>query len=318
MLTIVAPCHNEAEGLVEFHRRLSEVVNKLDMDVEIILIDDGSTDSTWSVIQHLSQQDPSVRGIRFSRNFGHQAALKSGFEAARGVAVICMDADLQHPPDVIPQMIAVWRQGYTVVNTVRRYNRADAFFKRVSSEIFYRIFAFISGMPIRPGIADFRLVDRQVLRTLRAMPERNSSVRFAIQWMGFRQAYLDYDSGRRFAGSTKYNFSKMFLFGMRSIVQFSVFPLRLSFMLSGLAACMFCVYGIYALYEKLIAGTAVPGWTSIILTLSFIASMQFLAIGLLGEYVAVIYDEVKGRPSYIVADTIAEPAPEGRKRGDDG
>jgi dolichol-phosphate mannosyltransferase len=304
LITIVAPCHNEEECIDEFHRRLTEVIGKLDVSVEIILIDDGSTDKTWLGIKRIAQKDPRVRGLKLTRNFGHQMALWAGYEAARGGAVITMDADLQHPPETIPQLIGIWKQGYDVVNSVRRYTRREGIFKRFSSTAFYRVFSYLSGMPYRSGIADFRLLDHKVVHALRSMPERINSLRFAIQWMGFSQAYIEYECQQRFAGSSKYTPAKMLLFAMQSIVQFSVFPLRLSFIVSVVCAGLFILYGMYALYAKFVTGDTVPGWTSVILTMSFLAAMQFFIMGLLGEYVGIIYEEVKRRPRYLVNEMV--------------
>lgn len=308
ILSIVAPCHNEQECLPELYKRLTQVADKLDMKVEMILVDDGSADDTWRIIQNLARKDSRVRGISFSRSFGQQAALKAGYQASAGDAVVCLDSDLQHPPEMIPRLVEVWRQGYSVVNTVRRYGASVGFLKRLGSAAFYRLFTFLSGMQFPSGIADFRLLDRQVVRALISMPERNSSLKFAVHWLGFRQAYLEYDCEKRFAGQSKWSFFRLLLLAMQNIVQFSVFPLRLSFILSAVAALMFSVYALYAMYSKFVLGIAVPGWTSIVLTISFLASLQFLTIGLLGEYIGVIYDEVKRRPGFLVRERVGVPA----------
>lgn len=309
LVSIIVPCYNEQECLVELHRRLSETVTSLHYRFEIILVDDGSMDQTWAVIQDLARKDPRVRGLRLSRNFGHQAALRAGYDAAAGSAVICLDSDMQHPPELIPRLLECWKEGHQVVNTVRSDTQSVGLWKRLSSVVFYRVFALLSGMPFRTGLADFRLVDRSVVRCLRSMPERNLSFRFATQWMGFSHAYVDYECGERFAGQSKYTLPKMTRLALRSVVQFSTVPLRISFWLS-LAGALACVgYAGYALFVRFVLGSAVPGWTSVILVVSFWASLQFLAIGLLGEYVAVIYDEAKRRPRYLISDmTQKQPA----------
>ncbi|SDM86224.1 dolichol-phosphate mannosyltransferase [Geoalkalibacter ferrihydriticus] len=303
VLSVVVPAFNEEGNLRKLCDELFSVLLPLGLSWEIILVDDGSTDATWAAIENLHREDRRVRGIRLSRNFGHQNALLAGLHYAGGEAVISMDADLQHPPDLIPDMVTAWQKGARIVHTLRRDSQELPFFKKWSSRLYYRIFSFFTGVKLAQGMADFRLLDRQVLQHILQMPEENPFLRGIVQWVGFPSVSLAFNSRKRHSGQTKYTLRKMLKFAWQGISSFSLVPLRIAVVL-GFATSGFAFAGIvYAIYSKLIAGETVSGWASTIAIVSFLFGVLFILLGVLGEYLGRILMEVRKRPQYLVSET---------------
>lgn len=300
-ITIVIPVYNEEYNIEEVYKRTFSVMDRLNSDFEFIFIDDGSKDNTFTVICELSKNDDRVKGISLSRNFGHQVALQAGLEAASGDLVITMDGDLQHPPELIIQMIEKYRQGFDIVNT-RRLETADAgITKKTSAGIFYKLINALSDIHIESGSADFRLMSRKALEAFLRFPERNRFTRGLISWMGFRQAIIDYSAPSRFTGKTKYNYRKMFRLALDGITSFSSRPLRISFYCGFIVFILGLIYAIFAVI-KYINGETVQGWTSTLVSILILGGIQLLTIGIIGEYIARIFNESKARPLYFIKD----------------
>jgi len=273
---------------------------------ELIFSDDGSSDATWLEIGRLHSRDPRVRGVRLSRNFGHQYALMAGMQAARGDAVISMDGDLQHPPSLVPAMIDAWQAGHLIVKTARIDSEDVGIFKRVTSRNFYRLFSYLSGVTLDPGMADFRLLDRRVVDEITKFREDGLFLRGIVEWVGYPSTVLPYQSAKRFSGATKYTFRKMLGFAWSGISSFSVVPLRLASMV-GFAASGLSFLGIaYAIISKLFYGHAVPGWASTVAIMSFLFGILFALLGLLGEYLGRVLIEVRQRPRFLVSEQLGD------------
>jgi dolichol-phosphate mannosyltransferase len=303
-ISVVVPAYNEAGNLPELYSELLKVLSSLSMYWEVIFVDDGSADNTWREIVSLCEADIRVKGVRLSRNFGHQNALLAGLVRARGQAVISMDADLQHSPQIIPILVDEWRKGSKIVHTVRLDPEDLPFLKKLTSRLFYKIFSFLSGVRIDPGMADFRLLDRQVVDEIAQLRENRLFLRGLVQWVGYPTSKIEFRSGSRFSGKSKYSFHKMLKFAWTGITSFSVVPLRLTIIL-GLISSMFAFYRlIYALYIKLFTDQAVPGWASLTIVVSLLFGILFILLGILGEYLARILEEVRSRPRFIVSERI--------------
>jgi len=282
----------------------------MDIAFEILLVDDGSSDDSWVIIEGLHRQDSRAKGIRLSRNFGHQAAITSGMDYARGAAVITMDADLQQPPELIPRMVAKWRDGYDVVCTVREATEKTSGFKRLTSGLFYLIINSLSGVPIRQNAADFRLLDRKVVLALSHMPERARFIRGMVSWVGFSQTEVPYVAGPRLAGSTKYSVRKMIYLTFTAISSFSTVPLKLAFYL-GLLVDLICVILVgYAFYNRYFEAKDLSEWASTFIVILFLNGMQMMVLGILGVYLGRVLEEVKGRPVYLTRQTVGIPSRE--------
>jgi dolichol-phosphate mannosyltransferase len=306
MLSIVAPVFNERESLDELHQRLTAVLLPL-AEYEIVLVDDGSRDGSWDRLVTLSAKDPHLRLIRLSRNFGHQAALSAGLEAARGDAVVLMDADLQDPPEVIPHLVAKWHEGFDVVYAVRRTREGERAWRRLAIRSFYRVLRRIAATDIPQDTGDFRLLSRRAADALVAMPERARFLRGMTSWIGFRQVGVPYERQARFAGESKYPLGKLVRLATDGITSFSSAPIKAVTAL-GFSMIVFCI-GVLAwsLYERF-SGSRVPqGWTSVIAVVLLLGGVQLLSIGIIGQYVARIFEETKRRPLYIVDETVQRP-----------
>jgi len=308
-LSVVVPAYNEAENIPLVYEGVREALSGLGADFELIFVDDGSTDDTPATVEALHERDPRVKLVSLSRNFGHQAALSAGIDIATGDALIMMDGDMQHPPSLIPELVAQWQAGYDIVNA-RRVDTQDASaFKRASSRFFYFLLNRLSDVPIRSQAADFRLMNRRSYLALRALPERDRFLRGLVSWIGFRQGEVPFVAAGRHAGKTKYSFLKMCKFALSGITGFSVVPLRIAIWL-GLAGSILAMFGgVYAIWSKFVTGHVVWGWTSVILAVLGIGSVQLMTIGILGEYLAKTFAEAKGRPLYVVRDTLGLEAP---------
>ena len=303
LLSVVVPCYNEQEVIGETVRQLQEFCSAVDdLDVELLFVDDGSRDDTRKLLRGFAEADPRIKVVGFARNFGHQVAVTAGIDAARGDAVVLIDADLQDPPAVVHQMIAKWREGYDVVYGTRTERAGESAFKIATARAFYRLLNRLSDVPIPLDTGDFRLMSRAVVDTLRAMPERDRFVRGMVSWVGFRQVALPYRRAERFAGETKYPLRKMLRFATDGILSFSTKPLQLSVAMGMVSALLALVGIVYALSLRLFTSIWVEGWTALMIAVLFIGGVQLISIGILGEYIGRIYNEIKRRPLYVVEE----------------
>jgi glycosyltransferase involved in cell wall biosynthesis len=300
LLSIVVPCFNEEACIDEMARRLHATLDSLDAEWEAIFVDDGSSDATAATLAELADREPRIGFLSFSRNFGHQMALLAGMAQAKGDAVISLDGDLQHPPELIPTLVAHWREGFDVVYTVREGTEGKAVKEWVSAG-FYRILRRLTGVDIPTGGADFRLLDRVVADALLACEERFVFVRGLVPWLGFRRKAVPYTAHERFAGSTKYVFARMLRFALDGVFSFSTVPLRLISILGAVTVTLGVIYGFYSIAIRMFTDSAVSGWTSLVVLVLVFSGTQLLSLGILSEYVGRIYEEVKKRPRYIVA-----------------
>jgi dolichol-phosphate mannosyltransferase len=302
-LSIVLPIFNEEPVIDELHRRLGAFLAAVGTTWEVVFVDDGSSDGSFALLKRLCAVEPRYRLVSFARNFGHQFAITAGLDYARGSAVVVMDADLQDPPEVVGEMLARFRDGFDIVHGVRRTREKESVFKRATAYLFYRLLKAVVGINIPVDAGDFRLVSRRVVLTLRALRESSRFVRGMVAWVGFRQTTVLYDRKARFAGETHYPFRKMLKFAFDGIATFSIVPLRAATWLGTIAGVMGIVVAGWALWGRLY-GKYVPGWATIMMAVSLGSSAQLLMTGILGEYIGRIYEEVKRRPLYIVADEI--------------
>lgn len=301
-ISVVVPCFNEEESLATFNKTLLQFLPG-SYDYEVIYVNDGSRDNTFQVILNLAKENQNIKYISFSRNFGHQNALKAGYDFASGDCAISLDADLQHPPAVIPELIAKWEEGFEIVNTIRADHDSISYTKKISSGIFYQIMRKLSDVNIENGMADFRLMDKKVLKQLKLFSENYLFFRGIIPWMGFRQTIVPFKANERFAGTTKYTFKKMLKFATSGVTSFSVKPLRLSIYLGFVFAFLAFLYGLYATYAFLFTDQAVTGWTSVILSVLFVGGINLLMLGIIGEYLGKLFIENKRRPNYLISET---------------
>ena len=305
-LSVVVPCFNEEAVLDELYRRLTEACAPyVDRDYEIVLVDDGSRDATWANIQALHARDPRIHGLRFSRNFGHGMALTAGLDACKGERIFIIDADLQDPPELLPEMMARMDAGADVVYGQRVKREGESWFKVVSARLFYRLLDSLSDLPIPRDTGDFRLMNSKVLGALRAMPETARYVRGMVAWVGFNQVPLPYERKGRFAGQTHYTFEKMMRLALDALTGFSNRPLRLAFYFA-LLMLLFSVIVFFIVVWAYIEHNTVRGWASLALLFTGSQALQWFMMGLLGEYVGRIYQESKQRPKYIVASSTDE------------
>jgi len=300
--SFVLPVYNEEETLPELHKRMSALLDRLDGSAEVILVDDGSRDRSYALMLDIHTHDPRFKVVHFSRNFGHQVAISAGMDLSSGAAVIIMDADLQDPPEVVLQMAARWREGYDVVYAIRERREDETWFKKITARLFYRTLKRLTEVDIPLDVGDFRLVDRRALEAFKAMRERGRYVRGMFGWIGFRQTGVSYVRPGRFAGETKYPFKKMIRLALDGIVSFSNVPLRLVLQLGFIVSVVSFCAGLFAIVVKLSGAYAVPGWASTVVVVAFTSGVQLTVLGVMGEYVGRIYDEVKRRPLYLVRD----------------
>lgn len=312
-ISIVIPAYNEDGNLRKLHTKLMEILPSMDVTWEIIFVDDGSTDKTWNKILSMSVNDITIKGIRLSRNFGHQYALFAGLLHAVGDAVISMDADLQHPPQVIPDLVCEWKKGNKIVNTIRIDPEDFSFFKKIAARIFYRMFTLLSGVKVEKGMADFRLLDRQVVGNILKFREGGLFLRGIVQWVGYPNSTIKYQSSTRYSGTSKYSIRKMVRFAWDGISSFSLIPLRIG-IFAGLVTSTLSFVGLtYAFYSKFVASNVVPGWTSTLSVLSFLFGVLFILLGLIGDYIGRIMIEVKQRPRFLISDQVGIGAPSSAK-----
>ncbi|WP_247869515.1 glycosyltransferase family 2 protein [Herbaspirillum sp. ST 5-3] len=303
LLSVVVPCFNEEEVIGETTKRLRLFCAELqDLDVELIFVDDGSRDRTRQLLKGFALEDPRIKIIGFARNFGHQIAVTAGIDAAKGDAVVLIDADLQDPPEVIHEMVAKWREGFDVVYGTRTERLGESAFKRATARGFYRVLNRLSDIPIPLDTGDFRLMSRDVVDTLRAMPERDRFIRGMVSWVGFKQIALPYKRGERFAGESKYPLRKMLRFATDGILSFSTKPLQISVAMGMFSASLALLGIFYVLFLRLFTSIWVEGWTAIMIAVLFMGGVQLISVGILGEYVGRIYNEIKNRPLYVVQE----------------
>ena len=304
LLSVVVPAHNEEASLPALHRELAATLSGVTDDYELIVVDDGSTDGTSQAVRGLHRRDPRVSLIALAGNVGHQLALSAGLDAARGKAVVMMDADLQHPPSLIPDMVRLWRGGAMVVQAVRQEAEGEPWLKRAASRLYYAVFNALSESPVRPGASDFRLLDRVAVEALRSMKERRRMLRGMVGWLRLPEAIVYYKAPARAAGRSKYTWARQLRMAVDGLVAFSAQPLRLALWLGLGAVATVGAYAVYVLYIHFVTGAALKGWSSLVLLTSFIGGVQLVALGLIGEYLATVYDELKARPLYLVRETI--------------
>jgi dolichol-phosphate mannosyltransferase len=303
-LSLVLPIFNEEEVIPELHVRLQEFLAELGVDCEVLFINDGSRDRSMQLLREVAKNEPRYRVLSFARNFGHQVAITAGVDYARGRAVVVMDADLQDPPSVVVEMVKKWREGFDVVYARRRRREGETFFKLVTAKIFYRMFAAMIPIAVPLDTGDFRLMSRRVVVALRTLGERHRFVRGMVAWLGFRQVAILYDRPARYAGDTKYPLRSMIRFAIDGITSFSVLPLRFATYLGMFISLCSVGVAVWALIEKFALHNTVPGWTAETVLVSLLAAVQLLMIGILGEYIGRIYEQVKQRPLYVVGDRV--------------
>jgi glycosyltransferase involved in cell wall biosynthesis len=308
MLSVVVPIFNERPGLEELHRRVTDAVAPLGA-YELVLVDDGSQDGSWDAMLVLAARDSHVRLVRLSRNFGHQVALTAGLDAARGDAIVAIDADLQDPPEVIPELVTKWHEGYDVVYGLRAEREGESAYKLATASVFYKLIRRMSGQDMPEQAGDFRLLSRRAADALAQMPERARYLRGMTSWIGFRQTGVPYKRDARYAGETKYPTRKMLRFALDAITSFSSAPIKLVTAL-GFLIVVFC-FGVlvWTLYTRFATNQAVQGWTSLLVVVLLLGGVQMLSLGVIGQYVARIFDESKRRPLYLVEEVV-----EGRSR----
>jgi len=299
LISIIVPVLNEEKNIAILCNELQSILVTQNANYEIIIVDDGSVDDTWSNIKQLSIDNPRIQGLKLTRNFGHQNALIAGFHAAQGQAIITMDADLQHPPELIPTLINHWKNGYKVVNTTRISTENETLLKRITSKAFYRIFSWLTGISIKEGMADFRLIDVEVAENINSMNEPHIFLRGLIQWMGFKTAEVSYYAPKRQNGNSNYTWCRMLQFAIVGITGFSIFPLRVSILI-GLITSLFAFVELgYILIIALLYKTAVQGWASTLGLISLLFGVLFILLGMIGEYIGRIFEATKKRPVYI-------------------
>ena len=304
-ISIVVPLLNEEGNLRLLYEELISVLKKIGEPYEIIFVDDGSTDSSVSLIHQLALEDRCVKGISLSRNFGHQIALTAGLQHAKGEVVVTLDADLQHPPHVIQELYAKYKEGFDIVNTIRKETADSGSFKKITSASFYSIINRLSDVHIEPAAADFRLMNRKTVDAFLQLPEKDRFTRGLISWMGFKQTAIPYNAPMRYSGKSKYSIGKMFRFAADGITSFSAKPLRISFYLGMIISLIGLVYSIYAIIQYFLGNTQ-PGWTSILVSILIIGGIQLISIGIIGEYLARVFNESKNRPLYLVKEYISQ------------
>ena len=301
-ISIVIPCHNE-EGNVELmYVKIKETLS--DYSVEYVFVDDNSNDETLNILENLSKKDPNVKFVSFSRNFGHQSALRAGLEYSTGDCVISMDGDLQHPPEMLPELIEKWKEGYDIVYTVRKDIENVSKFKKITASVFYKLINNLSDIEIKQGAADFRLLDRKIVDILiNDITEYHLFYRGLISWIGFKQTYIEYIPHKRFSGTTKYSLGKMISFASDGITSFSIRPLKLGILLGLSLSAFSAVYGAYVIIMAVFTDETLKGWASILVSILFIGGINMILLGIVGEYIGKLYIQSKKRPYFLIKKT---------------
>ncbi|MEH7542521.1 glycosyltransferase family 2 protein [Bacillus thuringiensis] len=304
LISVVVPMYFEEEVAQECYNRLKSVMLQNDINYEFVFVNDGSTDRTMEILSEIASNDYRTKIVNFARNFGHQVAVTAGIAAAKGDAIVIIDADLQDPPEVIPELIAKWEEGYEVVYAKRKQRKGETWFKLLTAKYFYKFLNYMSDIDIPKDTGDFRIIDRKVADVFNQMTERNRFIRGMMSWVGFRQTYVEYERDERFAGETKYPLKKMIKFASDGIIAFSTKPLRIVMTLGLLSVLISIIVLVYTITVKIIGSGTQTGWASIMVAITFFSGIQLLGLGIVGQYIARIYDESKNRPIYIVKETI--------------
>ncbi|HDX9639357.1 MULTISPECIES: glycosyltransferase family 2 protein [Bacillus] len=304
LISVVVPMYFEEEVAQECYNRLKSVMLQNDINYEFVFVNDGSTDRTMEILSEIAANDYRTKIVNFARNFGHQVAVTAGIAAAKGDAIVIIDADLQDPPEVIPELIAKWEEGYEVVYAKRKQRKGETWFKLLTAKYFYKFLNYMSDIDIPKDTGDFRIIDRKVADVFNQMTERNRFIRGMMSWVGFRQTYVEYERDERFAGETKYPLKKMIKFASDGIIAFSTKPLRIVMTLGLLSVLVSIIVLLYTITVKIIGSGTQTGWASIMVAITFFSGIQLLGLGIVGQYIARIYDESKNRPIYIVKETI--------------
>lgn len=302
VFTIIAPIYNELENLPILYKRINEVMDKSGQSWELILVDDGSTDGSTDVIREISNHDARIRPVIFARNFGHQIAVTAGLDYSRGQAVVIIDADLQDPPEVILEMIEKWHEGYEVVYAVRSDREGETFFKKVTASVFYRLIFRITDVKIPLDTGDFRLMDRKVVSVMNSMREHHRFLRGMSAWVGFKQVGVTYKRAARLTGETKYPFKKMLKLALTAITGFSYVPLQIATYIGFISAGISLIAIPVVILMRILGSQQFTGQATTLIAVLFLGGVQLISLGILGEYIGRIYDEVKGRPLYIVSE----------------
>jgi len=307
LVSIVAPAFNEEKNLLDLYERICEVMRAERSNFELLIVENGSRDNSLSLLKDLHRRDPRVNYLSLTRNFGHQGGLLAGLEHAKGNVVISMDADLQHPPELIPEMLKLWKEGFDVVCTKKRPSKIQPFLRKWTNEVFYYWIKTLSGIEMI-GQSDYRLLDRQVLDVLLKLPERNKFLRALTPWLGFPQTEILYDLGARKAGKSKFPFLHLVQLAADGILSFSIIPLRMFVFLGLFISLGSFGYGLYIFIQKVVSMLGGPqyivpsGWTTLTLLMLFLGGVQLIGIGMLGEYLGRAYDEIKHRPVYVIKE----------------
>ncbi|WP_428458537.1 glycosyltransferase family 2 protein [Photobacterium makurazakiensis] len=302
LISVIVPMYNENAVLEICHERLCRALDKLAQPCEIVYVDDGSNDNSWSMVQQFSSSFHQIRSLRLSRNFGKEAAMSAGLQVATGDAVIILDADLQDPPELIPEMVTEWKAGFDVVDMKRKQRHGESWFKRITASLFYKVINHLSEMPIPENVGDFRLIDRRVVNEIIKLPERTRFMKGLLAWPGFRRTTLLFDRDPRIAGETKWNYTKLCHLAFEGITSFSTRPLRLATGAGLLTSLSALVLAVVVFMKTLIWGDPVAGYPSTILVMLLLGGMQLLSIGLMGEYVGRLFIEAKQRPLFVVME----------------
>jgi glycosyltransferase involved in cell wall biosynthesis len=308
-LSVVVPLFNESGSLAPLFARLEPVLTGLKADgrvreSEIVFVDDGSRDATFAEVAALNALDPSVKGVRFARNFGKEAAMAAGLRAANGEAVVLMDGDLQHPPELIPELLAAWRGGAMMATAARRSRATDPALRRWLSKSFYRVFASISEVSLTEGAGDFRVFDRRVVDAINQLPERTRFMKGITSWVGFKQVTVDFEPEERAVGSSSFNLVRLFKYALDGLSAFSTLPLRIWSIIGLVISVISVLYGAYLTLRTVLYGIDVPGYASIMVATLFLSGIQLISLGVIGEYLGRVFTEVKDRPLYLVAETL--------------
>ncbi len=301
-ISVILPFHNEAAGMRDLFQRLYPALGSLGLDYEIICIDDGSSDITFEVLRHERSKDHRVKLIRMARNFGKEAALACGLKAAVGRAAITMDSDLQHPPEVIPELVREWQNGAELVYAVRRDRKGNSIFYRLFARAFYAVFSKIAEVKLPTGAGDFCLLDHKVINAVNALPERNRFMKGLVSWVGFKQAIVPFDVQPRAGGASSWNFFRLLRFAFDGLSAFSTLPLRIWTWSGAMVSIAALAYAVYLTVRTLISGIDVPGFASVMVGILFLGGLQLLSLGMIGEYLARVMTEVKARPLYFIAE----------------
>ena len=311
LISIVAPCYNEAESVDLFVETIFSILSGKDFEIELVFVDDGSTDETRAKLTALADQHSAIRLVVFSRNFGKEAALTAGLDHAAGDAVVVIDVDLQDPPELILDFIVKWREGFDVVYGMREDRTSDTVAKRITANGFYRLFNKVSGVKIPQNTGDYRLMDRRVVDTLKSLPERSRFMKGLFAWVGYKSTGVLYVRPERAAGETKFSFWRLWNFAVDGFVSFSTVPLRVWSYIGAAVALLSVIYASIIILQTLISGNDVPGYTSLLVFVLFFGSVQLISVGVLGEYISRLFVEAKQRPIYVVDEVYAQSEKDG-------